>query len=130
MGKLGSLNPPMKKDGQIVFLLLKQEWREPRWVKRLEYRLHPHNNLIQLHRNGTKIQYFKQIHNVWVYDAEPKWHESWVYRVKPETNVVYEYLVQYYEAGNFDMLLSTEDKASEEFQHYYKYIKTNRSWEI
>jgi hypothetical protein len=130
MGKLGSLNPPMKKDGQIVFLLLKQEWREPRWVKRLEYRLHPHNDLIQAHRNGTKIQHFNQIRNVWVYDAEPKWHESWVYRVKPETNVVYEYLVQYYEAGNFDMLLSTEDKASEEFQHYYKYIKTNRSWEI
>jgi hypothetical protein len=71
-------------------LLLKQMWFEPHWEELYTYRLHPHNDLIQAHRNGAKIQAY--IVGDWVDEAHPDWYEDTQYRIQPSTKTVYEWI--------------------------------------
>jgi hypothetical protein len=46
-------------------------YQQPAWNEDTQYRLHPHNDLIQAHRNGAKIQAY--ICGDWVEEPNPDW---------------------------------------------------------
>lgn len=59
------------------------KWLEPEWLVDHEYRIHPHNDLIQAHKNGAKIQVMES-GGYWSDADKPTWEEHLKYRIKPE----------------------------------------------
>jgi hypothetical protein len=103
---------------------------EPAWKEDTQYRLHPHNELIQAYRNGVKIQVYS--HGSWVdIELEPYWHESSKYRVKPAVKIVYEWLYKTNFSNDWEIspVLKSEEEAKDFFDRC-KYKKTDRSWEV
>jgi hypothetical protein len=59
-------------------------WTKPDWFEYNTYRLHPHNDLIQEHLKGAKIQIYRD--GEWADMLfEPIWSENHQYRIKPST---------------------------------------------
>jgi hypothetical protein len=58
-------------------------WFEPLWNRSNQYRLHPHNDLIQAHSNGAVIQV--KGNDEWGDAPNPSWFEDTQYRIKPQT---------------------------------------------
>jgi hypothetical protein len=103
---------------------------QPDWKEDTQYRLHPHNDLIQAYHNGAKIQVYSN--SEWVdIELEPYWHEASQYRIKPLTKIVYEWAAETGFSHRLMIipLLMSEEEASEYF-HGRKYRKTGRSWEV
>jgi hypothetical protein len=103
---------------------------QPDWDEDTQYRLHPHNDLIQAHSRGAKIQVYSN--DEWVdIELEPYWHEGSQYRIKPATKTIYEWTVETRFSRRLMIipLLMNEEEASEYF-HGRKYHKTGRSWEV
>jgi hypothetical protein len=65
-------------------------WEEPSWDERLEYRLHPHNDLIQAFNLGAEIEYLEST-DKWGKAARPSWREDLEYRIKPKTKMLYQW---------------------------------------
>jgi hypothetical protein len=104
-------------------------WVEPEWDESTAYRLHPHNELIQAHRDGAKIQYYA--HGEWIEETYPAWYEGIQYRIKPDTNIVYEWM--YHERETDDWIVSKylmNEFTAEIFFADAPYQKTGRSWEV
>jgi hypothetical protein len=101
-------------------------WVEPDWEELNTYRLHPHNEIIQKHRNGAKIQ--AHFCGNWVDDSNPCWHESIRYRVKPTTEIVYEWMFKPNQKWVIMSVLMSEEEAKKCFDGR-EYRKTGRSWE-
>lgn len=55
----------------------------PSWYETLDYRLHPHNDLIKAHKSGAKIELSRNGVK-WEDADEPAWNKEWHYRIKPE----------------------------------------------
>jgi hypothetical protein len=104
-------------------------WITPNWDGCNTYRLHPHNELIQKHHDGVKIQAY--ICGDWIEEPNPDWYEDTKYRTKPDTNTMYEWMFRpkLHQKWTIATLLMTEDDAE---VHYveYEYRKTGRSWEV
>jgi hypothetical protein len=102
---------------------------QPAWYDDTQYRLHPHNELIQAHRNGAKIQAY--ICGDWVEESNPDWYEDTQYRIKPATKVVYEWMLKskFSPKWMIEVLLMSEDEAKDYFSEH-EYQKTGRSWEV
>jgi hypothetical protein len=116
--------------GLYLSIKNQDEWVEPSWDECIVYRLHPHNELIQEHRNGAKIQTY--VCGSWIEEYNPDWYEDSQYRVKPNTKTVYEWMfmskLSY--AWELEALLLSEEGAGEFYGDAYKYRKTGRSWEV
>lgn len=91
----------------------------------IQYRLHPHNELIQAHRDGAKIQAY--ICGDWVEESKPDWYEDTQYRIKPHKKTVYGWIGD--TKWVIREVLFDEIEVSEYFNSY-GYHKTDRSWEI
>jgi hypothetical protein len=102
---------------------------QPDWEEDTQYRLHPHNDLIQAHRNGAKIQ--AHICGDWVEEPDPDWYEDTEYRIKPDTKTVYEWMSKQHLDGAWvtTSLLMSEEEAKRHFVGY-EYQKTGRYWEV
>jgi hypothetical protein len=117
-------------DADWVDLSTRFVYRRPAWKEYTQYRLHPHNELIQAHRNGAEIQVYS--HGEWVdIELEPCWHEGSQYRVKPATNIVYEWVAKSKFTHRWEIitLLLSEEEAKEYF-YGREYRKTGRSLEV
>lgn len=103
---------------------------EPEWNKSVNYRLHPHNDLIQAHRNGAKIQVMES-GGYWSDADKPTWKEHLKYRIKPTTKTVYEWLLKAPKGNCWSIgeLLMTEEEVDLYYDGYSK-MKTGRSWEV
>jgi hypothetical protein len=102
---------------------------QPDWDEDTQYRLHPHNDLIQAHKNGAKIQAKKS--GDWVEEPNPDWHEGTEYRIKPATKTVYEWM--YHDQGIDNWVTSIylmNEFTAEIFFADTLYQKTGRSWEV
>lgn len=112
-------------------------WFQPRWEPHQDYRLHPHNELIQAHRNGAEIQYYTHGDDeyCWVDDPTPCWDTYLTYRIKPKQNVKYEWMFQTHSG---EWYISSELFTEQEIQElclikgddYKNYKKTGLSWEL
>jgi hypothetical protein len=104
-------------------------WTEPSWIKYYTYRLHPHNEFIQAHKNGAKIQYYA--HGEWIEEVYPAWYEGIQYRIKPDTKIVYEWMSKQHLDGAWvtTSLLMSEEEAKRHFVGY-EYKKAGRYWEV
>jgi hypothetical protein len=104
------------------------DW-QPDWKEDTQYRLHPHNELIQAHRNGAKIQAY--ICGDWIEEPYPDWYEDTQYRVKPVTKTVYEWMFKTKYKNNWivESILLSEEEAKHYFNKH-EYQKTGRSWEV
>lgn len=104
-------------------------WIEPSWNTRNKYRIHPHNDLIQAHKNGAKIQAF--INGECVDDDNPTWDTKITYQLKPATKLIYEWMFKSPVTGAWNIVdsLMTEDEARRHFT-VTKHEKTGRSWEV
>jgi hypothetical protein len=102
-------------------------WVEPDWDECVTYRLHPHNALIQEHRDGAKIKAY--ICGDWIEEPNPDWYEDTKYRVKPDTNTVYEWMLKsrFNHKWMVEDLLMSEEEAKDYFDEH-EYQKTGRSW--
>jgi hypothetical protein len=102
---------------------------QPDWDENTQYRLHPHNDMIQAHRSGAKIQ--AHILGEWVEATNPNWNEDVQYRIKPATKVLHEwmYKARFSKKMLVETLLMTEEEAKEAFDDQ-PYQKTGRSWEV
>jgi hypothetical protein len=116
-------------DADWVDLSTRFVYRQPAWKKDTQYRLHPHNDLIQAHRNGAKIQVY--IHGDWVDEPDPDWYVYTQYRIKPITTTVYEWMYKHNSNDNWFIaaMIMSEERAKVELSNY-KYRKTGRSWEV
>ena len=65
------------------------EWRTcyvPEWDECHEYRVkHKHQDLIDAHAKGAKIQYIFPNTGAWIDISTPSWSNHIEYRIKPET---------------------------------------------
>jgi hypothetical protein len=102
---------------------------KPTWKKKTQYRLHPHNNMIQEHRNGATIQSY--VRGGWLTVANPNWSELVEYRIKPNTKTMYEWAFKSTVSSKWiveDFLMSeAEAKAYFDGHEYYK---TDQSWTV
>jgi hypothetical protein len=116
-------------DGVYTDCKTNGEWVKPDWYAHSTYRLHPHNKLIQAHRNGAKIQAY--ICGDWVEEPYPDWYEDTQYRVKPATKTVYEWMYKTKYKNNWivESILLSEEEAKHYFNKH-EYQKTSRSWEV
>jgi hypothetical protein len=116
-------------DANWINLSTRCVYRQPAWKEDTQYRLHPHNDLIQAHRNGAKIQTY--ICGDWVEEPNPDWYEDTQYRIKPLTKTVYEWMFNPKCSNNWVVIseLMSEEKAERYFIEN-GYRKTGRSWEI
>jgi hypothetical protein len=109
-------------------------WFIPEWREGVDYRLHPHNELIQAHSNGAEIQYYTHGDDeyCWVDDPTPCWDTYLMYRIKPKLATLYEWMVRKHGAWHVQSELCTESEAPSVFSAGYivKYRKTGRSWEL
>ena len=107
----------------------------PSWDEKLDYRLHPHNDLIKAHKNGAKVESY--ICGEWIEEPAIDWYEDTQYRIKSEpktkTKTVYEWIHEA-NVGNVNYFVSLW-VADEDIEHLFgldtpkqKY-KTGRSWE-
>jgi hypothetical protein len=104
-------------------------WSEPSWLSSVQYRLHPHNDLIQAHRNGAKIQAY--ICGDWVEEPNPDWYEDTQYRIKPSTKIVYEWMYKPKSGNNwFIAYMLMDEKLAKVELAKYEYRKTGRTWEV
>jgi hypothetical protein len=105
-------------------------WVEPCWDESTIYRLHPHNDLIQAHRNGAKIQVCSN--GEWVdIELEPYWYEDAQYRIKPSTKIVYEWMYKPKSGNNwFIAYMLMDEKLAKVELTKYEYRKTGRTWEV
>ena len=104
-------------------------WVIPKWVEEANYRIHPHNDLIQAYKNGAKIQAFAE--GSWCDEDNPVWFEDWEYRIKPATKTVYEWISKsnVNAVWHLDAALVTENEAKALFGDL-EHRKTGRSWEV
>jgi hypothetical protein len=103
----------------------------PSWLSSLEYRLHPHNDIIQAYRNGAEIQLYAD--GKWLDVVEPFWIERTEYRVKPKaTKTVYEWVVKNMDSSEWVIIdrLLTEDEIKAEACADDVYFKTGRFFEV
>ena len=109
-------------------------WFQPTWRTNVDYRLHPHNELIQAHRNGEEIQYYTHGDDeyCWVDDPTPCWDTYLMYRIKPKLATLYEWMVRKHGAWHVQSELCTESEAPSVFSAGYivEYRKTGRSWQL
>jgi hypothetical protein len=105
------------------------DWCEPSWLSSVQYRLHPHNDLIQAFNKGAKIEYLAK--NGWAETTHPTWNEDTQYRIKPVTKIVYEWMFKSKYADNWkiESLLFSEEEAKEHFKEH-TYCKTGREFEV
>jgi hypothetical protein len=105
------------------------DWCEPSWLSSVQYRLHPHNDLIQAHRNGAVIEYLTE--DGWVETTNPTWNEDTQYRIKPATKIVYEWMFKsrYSNSWEIESFLFSEEEAKEHFKEH-AYCKTGREFEV
>jgi len=103
-------------------------WHKPDWREDAEYRLHPHNDLIQVTKAGDSIQCLSA--NTWVDVQEPAWSEDCKYRIKPATKILHEWYVKTHDKVWYinEVLMTEEEIASKEWAIEYK--KTGRSLEV
>jgi hypothetical protein len=105
--------------------------RTPDWTDSCKYHLHPHNELIQAHRNGAKIQAY--IVGDWVEEANPDWYEDIKYHIQPSTKIVYEWIhsTSLGMAYGYRTVFLHDDDVESYFgsDHYSYKAKTGRSWE-
>jgi hypothetical protein len=122
-GQLWQFKGPNQKDWDSVLI------SKPRWCPSSNYRLHPHNDLIQAHRNGAKIQYYGM--EGWTDVLSPNWDTDTQYRIKPSTKIVYEWIYKTNFTSDWEIspVLKTEEEAKDFFDRC-KYKKTGRSWEV
>jgi hypothetical protein len=103
----------------------------PSWIPAVEYRLHPHNDIIQAYRNGAEIQLYAD--GKWLDVVEPFWIERTEYRVKPKaTKTVYEWVVKDRDSVGWVIIdrLLTEDEIKAEACADDVYFKTGRFFEV
>jgi hypothetical protein len=102
---------------------------QPDWEEDTQYRLHPHNDLIQAHRNGAKIQAY--IGGDWIEEPNPDWYEDTEYRIKPATKTIYEWMFKPKLSNDWVITsaLMSEEEAKGPFVEC-EYHKTGRSWEV
>lgn len=119
-----------KSNGEWYNLRKSNTWLQPGWDANTEYRLHPHNEVIQAHRNGAKIQTLYGGVD-WHDDENPLWSVNSKYRVKPATKTLYEwmYKAKYSKKWSIEPRLMTEEEASD-FYTDFEYKKTGRSFEV
>lgn len=64
----------------------------PVWDDTVDYRLHPHNDIIKAWHKGAKIEVFSHDgvnpEPYWYSDPNPIWDESLQYRIKPEVSLI------------------------------------------
>jgi hypothetical protein len=124
-GQLWQFKRPNQKDWDNVLI------SKPRWCPSSNYRLHPHDGLIQAHSRGAKIQVYSN--DEWVdIELEPCWHEASQYRIKPLTKTVYEWMF-IPKLGNtweLEEKLMSEEESNKYYGTSYDYRKTGRSWEV
>jgi hypothetical protein len=105
-------------------------YQKPAWKEYIQYRLHPHNDLIQAHRNGSKIQVYSN--GEWVdIELEPYWCEASQYRVKSATKTVYEWLFRAKGSTRWmirEVMLDEEEAA--EYFNGHECRKTGREFEV
>ena len=121
-----------KVTGEWYALRNSNTWLRPAWDANTQYRLHPHNELIQAHRNGAKIQ-LQTFRGDWVDTDNPDWDENVKYRIKTSTKTVYEWM--FYSQNRSRWLVDGQLLSDDEAKLYYevetvKYRKTGRSWEV
>jgi hypothetical protein len=106
-------------------------WYKPEWREDVEYRLHPHNELIQAHFNGAEIQYYTHGDDeyCWVDDPTPCWNTYLKYRIKPKQATLYEWMYLVSTIWNVYPSLYTEEDAAEHFGSMV-HKKTGRSFEV
>jgi hypothetical protein len=114
-------------DGRYTDCECDGEWTEPAWDERITYRLHPHNDLIQAHKNGAKIQAY--VCGDWVEEPYPDWYEDTQYRVKPDTKTVHEWMFKGDDGWGVISALMSEREAEKCFAGH-EYRKTGRAWEV
>jgi hypothetical protein len=105
------------------------DWCEPSWLSSVQYRLHPHNELIQAYCNGAKIEYLTK--DGWVETTHPTWNEDTQYRIKPATKTIYEWM--YKSKFNNKWMTSSFLVDEEEAKLCFEgltYLKTGRSLEM
>jgi hypothetical protein len=104
-------------------------WREPDWISHVQYRLHPHNELIQAYRNGAKIEYLTK--DGWAETTHPTWKEDTQYRIKPVTKIVYEWMYKSKLNDNWriEEVMLDEEEAKLCFEGL-TYRKTGRKFEV
>jgi hypothetical protein len=100
-------------------------WYKPDWCAWKEYRLHPHNELIQAHLNGAEIQYYTHGDD----DQTPCWNIYLKYRIKPKQATLYEWMYLGSTIWNVYPSLYTEEEAAEHFGSMV-HKKTGRSFEV
>jgi hypothetical protein len=105
-------------------------WVKPTWLEYEEFRLHPHNELIQAFNRGEQIQRL-DFGCEWVDAKYPSWHEGMEYRIKPKTKTVYEWIATC-GAGvwHVDDELLTEEAAALKYGTTCEYKKTGRKFEV
>jgi hypothetical protein len=104
-------------------------WDKPEWYAEAEYRLHPHNEVIQAYNRGESIEAYDLGRESWVSLNEPLWDVNTIYRVKPPTKTVYEWMYLDSTIWNVYPSLYTEEGAAEHFGSMV-HKKTGRSWEV
>jgi hypothetical protein len=102
---------------------------EPSWSESIDYKLHPHNDLIKAHKKGAKIESY--IVGEWIEEPTINWYADTQYRIKPEptTKTIYEWMFNDAVNWNISDHLRTEEDAQKAFG-LFKYKKTGRSWEV
>jgi hypothetical protein len=105
-----------------------ENWSIPIWDSQNNYRLHPHNTLIQAHLNGAKIQAY--ICGDWIEEPNPDWYDDTQYRVKPYIEPVHEWMfkAKFGNKWQLEDLIMSEEEAKDYFGEL-TYRKTGRSWE-
>jgi hypothetical protein len=105
-------------------------WYKPLWDESREYRLHPHNELIQAFNRGAEIEQ-QDSTGKWCKVMYPSWYEEVVFRVKPKTKTVYEWIATC-GAGvwHVDDELLTEEAAALKYGTTCEYKKTGRKFEV
>lgn len=128
-GQAWQVSHPSMNGGVYMDYKINNVWMEPAWFEGYSYRLHPYNDLIQLHRNGVKIQEY--LCGEWVNSPNPGWYEDTQYRVKPNTHTLYEWMFRpkYKNEWTIEFVLMSEEVAKEYFVNQ-EYQKTGRSWDV
>lgn len=98
----------------------------PSWDEKLDYRLHPHNDLIKAQRNGAKIESY--IYGEWIEEPAIDWYEDTQYRIKsePKTKTVYEW-VHEANVGNVNYFVSSW-VADEDVEHFFGLDATKQKY--
>ncbi len=105
----------------------------PSWDEKLDYRLHPHNDLIKAWKKGAKIEKLAgEFGKGYVDDLNPTWEEYGCYRIKPEptTKTVYEWMYMLQGMKHFEFIAFADGDTIEYDEPPMFAMKTGRSWEV